>query len=456
MARSSSIPLWIAFALLMVLGGQLGDHIRHLRQSEAFYRWILAAGVNESLLGSQSDNQDYRDQSLWQKVRVAAEPLLPAPETAPAEGGSKLGQLAREVDAEPALFALARGKDMAPLRGEFLQMIQERRLEFAKGITYAEAQQGGVNIFNLFFGFRKVAANFVWLQVDRYWHQGYMQRMIPLMQTCVLLDPNFVDAYLLGSWHLAYNVTAKMQDTPDAFKQWHPDYKACVGEKETYYFIAVEHLKNGIRNNPREYRLYFDLGFMVFAEKLKNYGEAVKYLQEAVRQKHERWVPRTLYKCLEKNGQYEEARLGWDQYIQRFEGTIGAEDVGQRSLQRLDALVLEKKGREASATDEAAAEAYFEQASKIWREMDEPYANGRLQIIEARSLAKKGRYIEAVALLELARWESGDLFEECSDLIIEYKNRGNLPLSVSEQKAVIRKEEGARCVGQPEPGADAA
>ena len=26
------------------------------------------------------------------------------------------------------------------------------------------------------------------------------------------LDPQFVDAYLIGAWHLAYNATARMPD----------------------------------------------------------------------------------------------------------------------------------------------------------------------------------------------------------------------------------------------------
>ena len=40
-----------------------------------------------------------------------------------------------------------------------------------------------------------------------------MHRMLPLMKTCVTLDPGFVDAYLLGAWHMAYNATASMPES---------------------------------------------------------------------------------------------------------------------------------------------------------------------------------------------------------------------------------------------------
>ena len=119
--------------------------------------------------------------------------------------------------------------------------------------------------------------------MDRYWHKGMLYRMLPLMKTVVMLDPNFVDAYLVGSWHLAYNATAKMLDTPWPLREWDPELQACVGEKERYYHLAIQYLKDGIRKNPRDYRLYFDLGFCVYKEKMEDYENAVLYLSEAIR-----------------------------------------------------------------------------------------------------------------------------------------------------------------------------
>jgi len=58
--------------------------------------------------------------------------------------------------------------------------------------------------------------------------------------------------------------------------------------------------------------------------------------------------------------------------------------------------------------------------------------------------------MEAVAVLDKARWENPSSFDEASEQIIDIKIKGNLPLSVSEKKAVLRREEGDTCPGAPQ------
>jgi len=475
MKRFPNLAIGAFFAVLVLFSGRLGDNIHHIRESEAFYRWMLAASVGEDLFKNAST--DYKDFTLYEEVRAVAEPLLPEPANEAKREGSKLALVAWERDAEQnpvydhELFAVARSEALAPARKNFISYAKRNELEFAKNIQYAEAQASGVNLFSLFFGFRKVAANFVWLQVDRYWHMGMMHRMIPLMKTCVVLDPNFVDAYLLGSWHLAYNVTAKMPETPPALKQWHPSYQACVGEKETYYYIAADFLKDGVRNNPRNYKLYFDLGFAVYNEKLHDYPNSVKYLEEAVRQPHERWVPRMLYKALEQNEQYAEAKAGWDDYSKRFPDTPGALLTAQRAIERLGGLEAEQKATKLleeadalAATDTAkAAELRTQGAAAVTHAREvystmlqtagptDTFAVGRIAVIDSRVLVREGRFVEAIALLDRARWENAndEYFLEASNLIMDYKQQGKIPLSLSERKAMLRNADGEKCQGQP-------
>ncbi|NJL27985.1 MAG: hypothetical protein HC897_08830 [Thermoanaerobaculia bacterium] len=89
-------------------------------------------------------------------------------------------------------------------------------------------------------------------------------------------------------------------------------------------------------------------------------------------------------------------------------------------------------------------------ARAIWTAMDEPFAVARLLRLDALDYAREGRYMEAVALLDKARNETSTLFWEASELMIEYKQRGGLPLSLSEKKAVLRKEQGDTCRNMPE------
>lgn len=419
-----------AIAALLAIGALQGRHIDHLRESEALYRWVFATATNIRLF--EGDDEEYRDRELFDRINAQAPGDLIA--------------MVSDGEQDWEIWNLVRGRELDGERAAFLEHVRNRELLFAQGIDVIEAQASGVNLFNLFIGFRKVAANFLWLQVDRYWHAGMMFRMIPLMRTCVTLDPQFIDAYLLGAWHLAYNATARMGETPPAEKEWHPVHQVCVGQKERYYYEAVDFLRHGIRNNPRNYKLYFDLGYAVYRNKLEDYENAVRYLSEAVRHPHERWVPRQLYGALELNGQYREALAGWEEYLEQFPD----HEVAQRFILRNRGLILEEEAaRLLEAGDEEGAAERMRRAREVWEEMYDPYADGRILIMDARSLAREGRYIEAIALLENARQAVSSLFMEASDLIIEYKQLAGIPLSVSEQKALLRDELQAPCQGQP-------
>ncbi|HOQ33719.1 MAG TPA: hypothetical protein PLA12_14600, partial [Candidatus Hydrogenedens sp.] len=80
----------------------------------------------------------------------------------------------------------------------------------------------------------------------------------------------------------------------------------------------------------------------------------------------------------------------------------------------------------------------------------DPYGDYRLLLMDAMDLYNQGRFLESIAVLDKARWESPSNFDEASDLIIKIKQEANLPLTVSEKKAILRKAEGDRCQGMPE------
>ncbi len=450
--------------LCLAAGAFLNIRLRYLRESESFYRWILAAAVNERLF--EKEESADQDAALFNRcVDIAKQMpyLRDLAETAQEtpDGVSLLGRIASDYKDDPRIWDFARSEEAAELRREFLRQARDQKLRFAQDIKYAEAQAGGVNVFNLFFGFRKVAANFVWIEVDRYWHQGNTYRMITLMRTCVALDPHFIEAYLIGAWHLAYNATARMLDTPWPEREWHPVYKVCLGEKERFYYFAVDFLKDGIRRNPRDYRLYFDLGFSIYKQKLQDYANAVKYLSEAVRLPHEQYVPRQLFLCQELNGQYEEALAGWKDYAARYPDSNISQEVAPRFILRNEGLMLERQyeqlRRQAAKTDieeekvrlTTQAEECWQKARSVWEKVTDPFGEGRKLRMDALELRKAGRHLEAIAFLDRARWESSDLWQEFSDLIIEIKQEADIPLTVSEKKAVLRDSTVGICAGMP-------
>lgn len=455
-----------AFVLVTVVAGSfIGARMRHLRESESYYRWLLAAAVNERLFQDEEE-ETYQDGALFWRSVAAAETSpffghLVEEDVEELDGISLIGRVTRDYQEDWRIWEFARSDYAVEERRAFLDLARAQKLSFAQDIQYIDAQAGGVNIFNLFFGFRQVAANLLWIEVDRYWHQGNMYRMITMMRTCVALDPHFIEAYLIGAWHLGYNATARMPDTPWPQRQWHRRYEECLGEKELFYYYAIDFLKDGIRRNPRNYRLYFDLGFAMYKQKLEDYPNAVKYLSEAIRLPHDRWVPRQLFLCQELNGQYEEALAGWRDYVERYPGSMAAVEVAPRAITRNEGLLYEQRAEEAlrsaKQTDDPAeaealraqAEIYRERAYALWEHMNDPFGDGRKMRMDALALREDGRYLEAIAILDKARWETGALWQELSDLIIETKQEAGIPLSVSEKKAVMRETETGICPGMP-------
>lgn len=474
MKRHPNLILAAIFILLAAVGAVQGAHIRHLREAQAFYHWIIAAATNERLFDDW--DAEYADATIYAQVQEQAPKIvtieLPVEQRTTEDGRiiSQIGAITADVENNASVWDVARSPMLDDARQSFLQSVRNDKLQFAQNIAYADALSGNVNIYNLFLGFRKVAANFIWLQVDRYWHLGMNYRMLPLMRTVVVLDPNFVEAYLLGAWHLAYNIPATMPETPQHLKQWHPRYQACVGEKDKYYYLAADYLKSGIRNNPRNFRLYFDLGFGVYGEKLGDYPNSVKYLEEAVRQPHEIWVPRQLNIAYEKNRQYEKALAGWERFRKEFPEAMTAQEVAPRFILRNTALLEELRMEEAlslastAANPEAAAqleqdaEGMKKKALEIWRKLErqEPeYAGARILRIQAEEALQKDRPLDAIALLDQARWQNNDIFDEASEKIIRIKQQYNIPRTVSEQKWELREKQGEECRGMPEDAAAA-
>lgn len=486
MNKSSSLRIGLLFAVVVGLCAWQGHRVQHLRESELFFRWIIGEATRarmfaetEVLAQKETQGKKLMDKELLQRISSAVDSHLsdiPVPEDATDEEKqslSKLVLIAADDEHEKRIWDLVRSNTLAAERRDFLKYLRDKQLASVASVFDTEDiyTEGGasVNIGNIFLGFRKIAANFVWLQVDKYWHQGMLFRMVPLMKTCVMLDPNFVDAYLMGAWHLGFNISAQIDPTPEPLKKYYPQYKVRLGERELYYYLAADFLKDGIRKNPRNYKLYFDLGYSIYSLKIKDYENAVRYLSEAIRNKHDKWVPRMLYLALEQNGQFQEALDGWTDYSRREPENETAKRFIIRNRGRIKDHAGDEKlkqAREAATPEEAQAareEAYaiYKEAIKIWEEMggvngeDDPYAAGRIMRIKSIRLIEEKRYVEAIALLEHARWTSNEFFDEASDMIMQAKTSAGIPLSLSEKMAVSRREEAARYLEESKAQAEA-
>lgn len=126
---------------------------------------------------------------------------------------------------------------------------------------------GTLAIMAMLGGFRNVAANMLWLQSDKYWHQGGRGwwKMLPLLRTITQLDPHFVAAWDTLSWHCAWNLHSE----------------ASEADKPKWIQAGVDVLREGIKNNPDKYDLYSSLAWL-YHERVKDYNRAVPIWQKVL------------------------------------------------------------------------------------------------------------------------------------------------------------------------------
>jgi tetratricopeptide (TPR) repeat protein len=531
MKRSSNLTVGIAFFVLMGLGTLQGARVTHLREASVFYEWLISASTQvrfDGVVGAVSiadtmvegeKNDEYKDQELFDRLVEATEERLPeiplredldfdgegnahprlvrylashlteSDDSDGAKGTPKL-KTAAQYARDKLVWQFAKSGESEALRTDFLTYLAEGKLlgmgsQMAMSDMYADPN-APISVGNMFFGFRKMAANLLWLEVDKLWHKGELYKMVPLMNTTVMLDPTFVDAYLIGAWHLAYNATAGLLPTPWPDKTYSPQHEAWAGQIEELYFGGADFIKDGIRKNPRNYKLYFDLGYAIYEQKLHDLPNAIKYLSEAIRLDHDVWVRRALYRELFENGQFEQAEAGWQSYAEHWpdnavaprfvkycQGATLERDASRQAARANAAEELARRARErakdgggvaadadlkrAAELDQiaqearAVAEGLRQEARELWTALEKTVDGTDVHVVaglarlDSDELVDEERYDEAIVLLDKARFEApGSFWDEASDRMIAIKQDAGIELPVTEALYVLRQEEGAR------------
>ncbi len=94
-------------------------------------------------------------------------------------------------------------------------------------------------------GFRSLAAEFIWFRADRLQSEGRFGELVQLASLLTSLEPHDAEVWNYASWNMSYNIAARM---PRAEDRWGWVYAGvCLLRDE------------GLKWNPREPRLYFEL-----------------------------------------------------------------------------------------------------------------------------------------------------------------------------------------------------
>ncbi|HNQ34915.1 MAG TPA: hypothetical protein PKN80_02500 [bacterium] len=174
--------------------------------------------------------------------------------------------------------------------------LQRRRMGFERRLMLMPGQVAGNLILG---GFKGLAADLLWLQVESLFHSGQHYKMLPLFQSITFLQPKFITPWAVGGWHMAYNISVKAKNEE---------------EKQFWIKHGVDFLAEGIKNNPERYDLYFELGWTYF-NKVKDYANAVKYFELAAKFPRPEYVDDVLAHAYEENGQIKEAIATWERIL---------------------------------------------------------------------------------------------------------------------------------------------
>lgn len=250
--------------------------------------------------------------------------------------------------------------------GTFIELAKQQKLTLVEGEIQWADPDVSANVGALVLGFRKLVADMLWLKFDEYWHMGLVERMMPMMETVVALDPHFIEAYALGAWHLAYNVTAMF---------------ASQEVKQKYIHQGIRLLEQGIKNNPRSSKLYAELGYTMYFRKVGEWEKAAYYLGEAVKYEHEPWVERAYALSLERLGKEEKALAVFEDYDRRHPDFIAQKSSIARLRKKLRARELEEEGK-------------LKQAFEIWeflKEDDPSDVVAPREYLRLRAIVQQGR-----------------------------------------------------------------
>ncbi|MDD5644067.1 MAG: hypothetical protein PHO00_01295 [bacterium] len=157
-------------------------------------------------------------------------------------------------------------------------------------------------------GFRGIAADILWIQIDEYWHHGQWYKCLPLYKAVAYLQPNFLDVWSIGGWHMAYNICYEAGVSP---------YRTIEERiKDQYFWVqqGLDFLKTGIEHNPDVFNLYFELGWTYF-NKVKDYRNAARYFKDAARYDCPLYVKRMYAHALYESGDIEGAKKTWKEMM---------------------------------------------------------------------------------------------------------------------------------------------
>lgn len=143
-------------------------------------------------------------------------------------------------------------------------------------------------------GFRQIIAGLLWVRADSFFHSGNYDAILPLIRLITWLDPNWLDPYSTGAWHLTYNFTDTDQRSD-----------------RRYLPNGVALLQEGINNNPLIFDMYKEKGWLYY-DKIKDYKRSAAAYQGGMEHNPDiTQVGHALAHAYERAGELDKAEDTW-------------------------------------------------------------------------------------------------------------------------------------------------
>ena len=170
-------------------------------------------------------------------------------------------------------------------------------------------------------GFRELIAGILWVKADSFFDTGNYDAILPLIRLVTILDPHQIDVYATGMWHIGYNFTDEEQRSD-----------------RRYIPAALALGKEGYKNNPTTYEMFFETGWMWYHKIDDDYEHAVDLFIQA--REHKDMIParkNLLAMAYQRDGRPEKAL---DTYLGLYDKAVEAyaEDKAYGSRQNRDTI----------------------------------------------------------------------------------------------------------------------
>ena len=117
--------------------------------------------------------------------------------------------------------------------------------ELESGLLLMPGQMAGSLILS---GFKGLAADLLWLNIENYWHTGQHYKMLPLFEAVAWLQPHYITVWGVGGWHMSYNIFGEVRGRESNLSKMYEKKMKQLSEKEKENLKKVIEIRNRLKN----------------------------------------------------------------------------------------------------------------------------------------------------------------------------------------------------------------